>query len=93
MWIRVDENNRVIECGDGCLIDDRIKVDQPDGWNPLYFKNWVLHDGTLTHDPIEDETDLLKENKLLKAQVKALEESREFLEGCLIEIGGVIYAE
>jgi len=35
---------------------------------------------------------LQKENALLKAQVNALSEQQEFLEGCLMEVGQIIYA-
>lgn len=66
MWIIVDENGRVTESGDGCLMDDRIEVDQPEGWREEYRRNWVLRDGRLEHDPIADETDY-------KAHVRQME--------------------
>lgn len=57
MWIIVDEDGRVSENGDGCLLDDRVEVNQPEGWKDEYRRNWVLKNGGLVHDPIEDETD------------------------------------
>lgn len=36
--------------------------------------------------------ELQQENKLLKAQVQALNENQEFLENCLVEVGQIIYA-
>ncbi len=43
---------------------------------------------------VPDSVDALKaENKLLKAQNNALIDSQSFLEDCIVEMAGIVYAE
>lgn len=53
-------------------------------------KTWFII-AQKTEDQKKEEA-LTKENILLKAQIKALDENCSFLEDCLIEIGQVVYA-
>lgn len=54
-----------------------------------------LEDGTRTliKTPEQQEREnLINENKLLKAQLKAVTESNAFLEDCIVEMAMIVYA-
>ena len=51
-------------------------------------RTWFI----LAEKPEPTPAELQQENKLLKAQVQALNTNQEFLENCLVEVGQIIYA-
>lgn len=75
--------------------DDRpyITVEElPEGDGPLM----CTEDGTLYRGPIPQEPvlppDPMDEIKLLKQQLKAASDQNEFLEDCIAEMAGIVYA-
>ena len=75
--------------------DDRpyITVDElPEGDGPLM----CTEDGTLYRGPIPQEPvlppDPMEEIKLLKQQLKAASDQNDFLEDCIAEMAGIVYA-
>ena len=70
-----------------------ITVDElPDGDGPLM----CTEDGTLYRGPIPQEPvlppDPMEEIKILKQQLKAASDQNDFLEDCIAEMAGVVYA-
>lgn len=75
--------------------DDRpyITVEElPEGDGPLM----CTEDGTLYRGPIPQEPvlppDPMEEIKLLKQQLKAASDQNDFLEDCIAEMAGIVYA-
>ena len=75
--------------------DDRPYItveDLPEGDGPLM----CTEDGTLYRGPIPQETvlppDPMEEIKILKQQLKAASDQNDFLEDCIAEMAGVVYA-
>lgn len=75
--------------------DDRpyITVEElPEGDGPLM----CTEDGTLYRGPIPQEPvlppDPMEEIKILKQQLKAASDQNEFLEDCIAEMAGIVYA-
>ena len=75
--------------------DDRpyITVEElPEGDGPLM----CTEDGTLYRGPIPQEPvlppDPMEEIKILKQQLKAASDQNDFLEDCIAEMAGVVYA-
>lgn len=65
----------------------------PDGDGPIH-----LIDGELVRAPVaicieppDPLGELKAENKTLRAQVQALSDRNDFLEGCVVEIAGAVY--
>lgn len=76
-------------------VDDRpyITVDElPEGDGPLM----CTEDGTLYRGPVPQDPvplpDPMEEIKLLKQQLKAASDQNDFLEDCIAEMAGIVYA-
>lgn len=91
MWIIVDDQSRVIDCGSGCDATDRVEVDQPEAFRAEHQHNWIYSEGKLKHDPVGEERDFQKENAMLKAQIGALTDRVEFYSDCIAELATVAY--
>ena len=101
--ITIDENNVVQCCSLGGYIEGSIDVEDipaevmncPSKWcyvncefveNPNYTPPEPVIPDTPTID------DLIKENKITKAQIEAQSEQMDFYEDCIAEMASVIYA-
>ena len=99
--IAIDENNVVQCCSLGGYIEGGIDVDEiPDEVMSCPSK-WCYFEGKFTENPdyvelvIPDTPtveDLIKENKITKAQIEAQSEQMDFYEDCIAEMASVIYA-
>ena len=103
--IKLDEGGRC-ESVNGVYSDDDTVIERTFDSEAEAFaffqhaQDYVYKKGKWVEDPLPEPDSeaspleiLLEENKLLKAQVKSLEETQEFLSDCLIEMSSVVYAE
>lgn len=69
----------------------------PEKFQQTIIDNWPNVEPVIQDDKIIDvklidpPVDLIKENKLLKAQVAATNDYMDFLEECLVEMAGIVY--
>lgn len=95
---RLNEENRIIAMGYPAIENNIIEiVDYPEK-----LDDWKIVDGVMVYDPLPVEEpeqtaptptiqDVLNENRILKAQVQALEDRGEFIEDCIAEMAMMIY--
>lgn len=89
-----------------CWLDGYIAVPQElekKAWDCLGYCDLVINDGVLTDilpkeipdfqkpESLPTINDLIKENELLKAQIKAQSERNDFMEDCIAEMAMQIY--
>ena len=89
-----------------CWLDGYIAVPQElekKVWDCMGYCDLVINDGVLTDilpkdisdlpkpEPLPTISDLIKENELLKAQIKAQSERNDFMEDCIAEMAMQIY--
>lgn len=89
MFVIVDDGGRVVECGDGCLLDDRAEVEVPEGWDARHMHDWVLEGGRLVLQPVETEQD--RQRRVMAGQIQALADQQEFHADCIAELAAVAY--
>ena len=99
--IKIDEKNVVTCCSVGGIIENGIDVDDIPDEVMVCPSKWCYIDGKYTENPdyvepvIPDTPtveDLIKENKITKAQIEAQSEQMDFYEDCIAEMASVIYA-
>ena len=99
--IKIDDNNVVKLCSIGGIIGGGIDVEEiPDEVMACPMK-WKYVDGEFIPnegyiEPVIPDTptveDLIRENKITKAQIEAQSEQMDFYEDCIVERASVIYA-
>lgn len=89
---RIQDNHTIVS---GFPIPDYpyIVVEQlPEGDGPLMCtEDGTLYRGTIPQEPAPI-PDPMEEIKLLKQQLKAASDQNDFLEDCIAEMAGIVYA-
>ena len=99
--IKIDEKNVVQCCSIGGYIDGGIDIEDIPDEVMVCPSKWKYVDGEFIPnegyiEPVIPDTptveDLIRENKITKAQIEAQSEQMEFYEDCIAEMASVIYA-
>ena len=92
MYVKTDDTKRITATSQTFPLGDG-EFDFPEGFDFERQADWLIQDGVLISDPlpepksIQDPSDALAaENKLLKAQIQALEARSDFMESRMTEM-------
>jgi len=97
-YVVTDTEQRIVQSSADTPISGATTEEMPEGFDPNEQSEWRKVESVWVHDPLpeaEPEPDptkvLQNENKLLAAQVKALEARGEFIEDCIAEMAMQVY--
>ena len=94
MYVVPDEAGRICASSEEDCLVGAVFADAPEGFFSEKQHEWRLVDGTLVHEPQENEPENETENETptQEARIAALEESSALLTQCLLEMSEIIYA-
>ena len=98
MHVKTTADGRVCAVSGQYLGDDDQLVTWPDGVSLDDHRDYKVVDGVLVHDPLpvpeyvpDQVGELRAENTLLRAQIQAEADRREFVEDCIAELAMQVY--